>query len=218
MQDALEFDGNIGAFKTWRGILVRCSPSGKYARSGINIHPNWRNSFSAFFAEVGPKPTPDHSIDRIDNMRGYEPGNVRWATKEQQKANRLSAYSVAYRGEQVALSIMAERVGLTPSRLHSRLQRGWSVEEAIGAVGRAHRCAERSREPSPRQKELLTVLRQYLATHGFSPTVREICAALNIGSTNAVSDILRALRKKGLVDWEDGHARTLRLVPAAVAT
>lgn len=52
----------------------------------------WRNDFPAYHNYImdalGPKPTPAHSLDRIDNDRGYEPGNLRWATKSEQNLNR----------------------------------------------------------------------------------------------------------------------------------
>jgi hypothetical protein len=45
-------------------------------------------SFDAFFAELGPKPTPQHSVDRIDNDGNYEPGNVKWSTNSEQQMNK----------------------------------------------------------------------------------------------------------------------------------
>ncbi len=55
---------------------------------GITVCDAWRDDFAAFFAHVGVRPSRGHSIDRIDNERGYEPGNVRWATYSQQNNNR----------------------------------------------------------------------------------------------------------------------------------
>lgn len=59
-----------------------------YGGRGITICPQWIVSFERFLADVGEKPSPELSIDRIDNDGNYEPGNVRWATRSEQSANR----------------------------------------------------------------------------------------------------------------------------------
>ena len=60
----------------------------EYGGRGIFVCDEWRSDFQAFLDHIGPKPTPEHSVDRIDNSLGYQPNNVRWATAEQQ-ANKL---------------------------------------------------------------------------------------------------------------------------------
>lgn len=80
-------------YKTWCGIKNRCKhPYMKsykyYGGRGIRMCDRWANSFEAFLADMGTKPTPQHSIDRIDNDKGYEPGNCRWATAHEQVMNR----------------------------------------------------------------------------------------------------------------------------------
>lgn len=62
----------------------------RYGGAGVTFHEGWlgRNGFASFFAHIGPKPTPAHTIDRIENSKGYEPGNVKWSTKIEQNRNR----------------------------------------------------------------------------------------------------------------------------------
>ena len=80
--------------RTLEGIIQRCTnpnvSSYKYhGAKGVSVCDKWRSDFAAFFVDVGPRPTPKHSIDRWPNRDGnYEPGNVRWATPYQQRINR----------------------------------------------------------------------------------------------------------------------------------
>ena len=80
-------------YTTWRGMIDRCTrPSCpnfyRYGGRGIRICDRWRNNFAAFLADIGPRPSPRHTLDRIDNDGNYEPRNVRWATREEQMGNQ----------------------------------------------------------------------------------------------------------------------------------
>lgn len=83
-------------YKCWEGIKQRClNPRhpwySEYGGRGITVHPEWAADFLAFFAYVGERPGFEYSLDRIDNNKGYVPGNVRWATYAEQAANRRAA-------------------------------------------------------------------------------------------------------------------------------
>jgi hypothetical protein len=84
-------------YSTWAGMMTRCfNPNAvaayrNYGARGITVCPAWRD-FAVFAreieAEIGPKPHPGLTLDRIDNDGNYEPGNVRWATRKEQQANK----------------------------------------------------------------------------------------------------------------------------------
>jgi hypothetical protein len=62
---------------------------------GVKVHPPWIDDFEAFLLHVGPRPSSKHSLDRYPDRNGnYVPGNVRWATQQQQKGNRRNSYCI----------------------------------------------------------------------------------------------------------------------------
>lgn len=126
-------------YKSWQGMKSRCNNNRHHAYSdyggrGISVHPDWdnpENGFQKFYDYMGPKPTPEHEIER-DNVNGnYEPGNVRWATVDEQARNKRNNVSVTYNGKTQCLAAWAEELGIKDGTLRDRLQRGWSVEKAL---------------------------------------------------------------------------------------
>jgi hypothetical protein len=80
-------------WRIWQAMKNRCyNPNVRqyknYGGRGIKVCDRWRNSFTAFLEDMGPKPSKKHSLDRINNIGDYEPGNCRWATVKQQNNNR----------------------------------------------------------------------------------------------------------------------------------
>ena len=80
-------------YSSWYNMKGRClnhhnKDFAYYGGRGIIVARRWQNSFSAFLADMGLRPTPKHTLDRIDNNKGYFPTNCRWATRKQQSQNK----------------------------------------------------------------------------------------------------------------------------------
>ena len=104
----------------WSSIKARClyprhEAYSRYGGRGIQICGRWRDDFPAFFADMGPRPTPDHSIDRIDNDGDYSPENCRWATTAEQSANRRDCYRIHHEGEVLSLADLCRVTGRKPA-------------------------------------------------------------------------------------------------------
>jgi hypothetical protein len=123
-------------YDIWSGMKARCHTKSHkqyadYGGRGIRVCEGWRASFAAFLRDMGPRPTTEHSLDRIDNDRGYEPGNVRWATDVDQTNNQRTNRKLTHNGETHTLAEWGKRLGIRAGAIQLRLHRGWSVEEAL---------------------------------------------------------------------------------------
>lgn len=116
-------------YNAWRGIKERCyNPNNvayhRYGGRGITMYATWFDDFQSFYAYIGPRPSSKHSIDRIDNDKGYEPDNVRWATKKEQSRNTRRNVGYTYQGETKTLVEWAEHFGMKSSQLRTRWYKG----------------------------------------------------------------------------------------------
>lgn len=138
-------------YRAWIAMKKRCGdPKNKfyhrYGGRGIRVSPEWETSFEVFYAEVGPRPTPRHSLDRIDNDRGYEPGNCRWALQSQQMRNTQRTHRVSAFGKNMCLTDWAHEKNMRYNTLASRLRRGWPIEVALstGNLGNGGRRTQKA--------------------------------------------------------------------------
>lgn len=124
------------AYNTWSNLLGRCysSTNWKYPRyggRGITVCDRWRISFENFYADMGDRPSPRHTLERKNNDGNYEPDNCRWATQKEQARNRSSNRLLTAFGETLPMATWAERFGLGPTTLRRRILRGETVEAAL---------------------------------------------------------------------------------------
>jgi hypothetical protein len=114
-------------YRVLRYITNRCRqashPSFKdYGGRGIDVHQGWLVDPASFVAEVGKRPSPLHEIDRIDNSKGYEPGNVRWATRAQNKRNTRRNVWVEHDGRRMTIADWSAETGIHHNTLDHRLR------------------------------------------------------------------------------------------------
>lgn len=124
-------------YPVWAGMLQRCNNSNNfkyhiYGGRGISVCERWHH-FDAFYADMGPRPSPDHSIERLDRNGNYCPENCIWATVQEQNNNKSNNHYVEYSGRTMtitqAITEAGNRVDLATAR--GRLTRGWSVENTV---------------------------------------------------------------------------------------
>lgn len=101
----------------------------RYGAKGITVCEHWL-SFESFLKDVGPRPNGT-TLDRIDGSRGYEPGNVRWATAIEQQRNTKSNKLVTFRGRTQCIAAWADETGIDKNLIAWRLRNGWAVEIAL---------------------------------------------------------------------------------------
>lgn len=125
------------AYHSWYDARRRCSDPRRpewlhYGGKGIRMCKRWRESFTDFLEDVGTPPTDKHTLDRIDSEKGYEPGNVRWATRKEQTRNRKVTRMLTHNGETLSFAEWAEKLGIPFRTLKARIDKyGWTVERAL---------------------------------------------------------------------------------------
>lgn len=123
-------------YKIWIALRRRCNNPKDffyvdYGGRGIIVCESWNNSFEAFYKDMGPRPSPEHSIDRIDVNGNYEPGNCRWATRIQQCNNRRTSRFLTHNGLTMTVANWARHLGLKEHTIHNRLRGGWSLDRCL---------------------------------------------------------------------------------------
>lgn len=129
-------------YRIWMLMLQRCNNPRStsyrfYGAKGIRVCERW-HSFEAFLADVGPCPSPLHTLDRENPLGHYEPGNVRWATKKEQARNTRSNVFYEIAGQRRCIAEWCEIGGVPYARAYARLNMGWPAAQAFGLEPR--RC------------------------------------------------------------------------------
>lgn len=125
---------------TWANMVARCHNTNhqdypRYGARAISVCDNWRDDVAAFItwveAELGPKPSSEHTLDRRDNDGNYEPSNLRWANYLTQNTNRRNTPWVHINGTPEPLSEACRMLGMPYKTVWQRLKAGWSEFDAL---------------------------------------------------------------------------------------
>jgi hypothetical protein len=146
----------------YQGMCRRCADPRrhefhKYGARGISVAEEWigPGGFERFAAHIGPRPSREHSVDRIDNALGYAPGNVRWATAKEQTRNTRRNIVVTIEGKTQTLAAWIEDRALNSGAVRRRIENGWDAVLAITTPVRSKaRSGEgRQRPRSARERD-----------------------------------------------------------------
>lgn len=130
--------------KIWVEMRQRCNnPNSqsydRYGGRGIKVCSAWEDSFQAFIADMGAR-SAGQSLDRIDNDKGYGPGNCRWASRTEQQRNTSRNIMLSYNGVTQCVSAWAKQLNYTDKLIWNRLNNlNWSVEKALSTPPRKHK-------------------------------------------------------------------------------
>ena len=125
-------------YRSWMSMMHRCyrpTTHGyeRYGGRGITVCDRWQGDggFERFLADMGTRPSPDHSLDRIDTNGNYEPSNCRWATRTEQSRNKRTSRLITANGEMLTPKEWSLRLGGQRNLVGSRLADGWGELEAV---------------------------------------------------------------------------------------
>lgn len=131
-------------YNAWSDMKARCFTEthksyDRYGGRGITVCERWKDSFPDFLSDMGKRPSPGLSLDRIDNNGNYEPGNCRWASRKEQARNTSKNRVVEYNGREYCMVDLREKLQLPRQTIEDRIDKGMSAQEAIDTPIKPHR-------------------------------------------------------------------------------
>lgn len=125
----------VPEYWVWAHMIQRCeNPNDaeykNYGARGIAVCAEWHD-FQVFFADMGSRPTPKHTLDRRDNERGYFKDNCRWITQAEQNRNHRRNRWVEWDGQKKLITEWSRELFNDVHVISSRLYKGWTIERAL---------------------------------------------------------------------------------------
>ena len=137
-------------YNVWRNMKARCCNKNipdyqNYGAKGITVSEEWKNSFAAFYRDIGKRPSMKHTIDRIDVTKGYEKENCRWSAPLEQHGNKRGNIKIFVDGVWYpSLNQACTRYNARHGMVLLRLQRGWNFVDAISFKSRKEKTTNES--------------------------------------------------------------------------
>ena len=122
-------------YRVWAEMIQRCTNPNStayhdYGARGISVDQSWL-SFDSFIADMGRRPTPNHTIERINNSLGYSAVNCVWETRTRNLRNRRNNRMLTLGGKTQCVGDWADELGVKRHAIQSRVSRGWSDQRAL---------------------------------------------------------------------------------------
>jgi hypothetical protein len=135
-------------YHVWVNIKTRCqnekNPNfAKYGAKGVTLCKRWQK-FENFLADMGERPSPDHTIERRENKKGYTPDNCCWIPKGEQARNKTTNHRITVNGTTKLLTEWAKALDCPHTTLLTRLRNGWSEEATVTTPVRSHKPYQRA--------------------------------------------------------------------------
>jgi hypothetical protein len=143
-------DGYAHEYWSWIMMRQRCLNAKhhaypRYGGRGITICDAW-STYDGFLTDMGRRPTPTHTLDRIDNEKNYGPSNCRWATRAEQNRNKRSVRRLSFNGKTATLVEWSKETGLPARVIYQRICEDWSILAALTVPKRRHSRRDSSAE------------------------------------------------------------------------
>jgi hypothetical protein len=122
--------GKTAEWRAWTAMKNRCYTKSHihysyYGERGIRVCKKWLSSYSSFLADVGRKPSPKHTLDRINGNKNYTPSNCRWATRKEQGEKKSNSVMITLNNKTNNIAQWSRKLGLHRETIKSRLKKGW---------------------------------------------------------------------------------------------